>query len=554
MSLLTISIAGVSRPTAGKFGRDAESRSRTASRIAHSAGENGNPIAAGTAFNHLPVRFEVNAGQTDSRVRFIASTPGGDMFLTLSELVMRVFEPLVPPDKKARKANPIRPAPKSEVVRLRTVNANPNVRITGLNPLPGTTNYFLGNDPKKWRTNVPSYARVKYENIYPGIDLIYYGNDGNLEYDFDVAPGADPKQIALSVEGGDGARIDEGGNLVLGTSVGTVIQHAPRIYQKDETGRHEIAGGYALREDGRVAFDLEGYDRGKTLVIDPEVVYSTYFGESAGTVIDGIAVDANGSVYVVGDTYAHDFPTQNPIQGTNNHSQNYSAIISKFSPDGLSLVYSTYLGGSGSGSDFGIGIALDSTGATYVTGLTDSTDFPTIDPIQSTRAGAENLFISKINADGSTLLYSTYLGGNGIDVPYGIQLDSNNDAYVYGSTTSTNFPTVNPTQASFGDGAMDGFFSVIDAGGSKLDFSTYVGSGGQTYVNSLVVIPGAGEVEVYFSQNPQPNSSDTSGSSSADAQTGAICTQITWHYVFSLGTLLLGLPPTVDITGRYPIP
>ena len=285
--------------------------------------------------------------------------------------------------------------------------------------------------------------------------------------------------------------MDEAGNLLIHTAVGIVSQHAPRIYQDDRGARREVPGEYVLRQDGLLAFDLVSYDRGKPLVIDPEGVYSTYFGGTASTEIGGITVDANGSVYVVGDTYAHDFPTQDPIQGTNNHSENFSAIISKFSPDGQSLVYSTYLGGSGSGSDFGNAIVLDSTGAAYITGMTDSMDFPTVNPLQPSFGGAGgfgyNVFISKISPDGSGLVYSTYLGGSGIDVPYGIQLDSSNNGFVYGSTSSTNFPTVNPTQAAYGGGSSDGFWSVISPDGSRSLFSTYVGGNGMDYVLSLTV-------------------------------------------------------------------
>ena len=503
-----------------------------------------NAVQPGTNFKSLPIRFELNTGQTDSQVRFTADTQNGVMFLTPNELVMKVFEPAKHITAKERRRSPEanNKAPNSSVVHLRTVNANPDVRITGIDPLPGTTNYFLGNDPKNWHTNVPSFAKVKYENVYPGIDLIYYGNEGNLEYDFNVAPGADPKQIALSVDGADKVDMDEAGNLLLHTAVGIVSQHAPRIYQADQAGRHEVPGGYVMRPDGLLAFDLVSYDRGKPLVIDPEVVYSTYFGGSMETDIGGITVDPSGSVYVVGDTYAHDFPTQNPIQGTNNHSQNFSAIISKFSPDGQSLVYSTYLGGGGSGADFGLGIVVDSTNAAYITGITNSTDFPTVNPIQSTfGGGVENLFISKISPDGSTLVYSTYLGGSGIDVPYGITLDLSNNAYVYGSTTSTNFPTVNPTQADFGSGSMDGFLSAISSDGSpKLGFSTYLGSGGQSYIDSLMVVSGSNQADVYFSQPPS-SSSDTS--ISHDDTEPPTCFIIYWHWTFN--AVLLGLIPSV---------
>ena len=487
-SLLTVTVAAGHRPSARLYS------STRASEVGRK------PIPRDTAFKHLPLRFELNAGQSDSQVRFIATTRSGDMFLTPDALVMQVLEPSARsaknPGAHGMRGGQMSPGPESSVLRLRTVNANTNVRITGLDPLPGKTNYFIGADPKKWRVNVPSFAKVRYKNVYPGIDLIYYGNEeGNLEYDFDVAPGADPGQIALSIDGGGGAALDEAGNLVLGSATGSIVQHAPRIYQNGPSGRHEIDGGYVIRPGGLVAFNLTGYDRSKALIIDPEVVYATYFAGSMGTDINGLTVDSTGSVYVVGDTFAHDFPTENPAQGQNRHSQNYSAIISKFSPDGASLIYSTYLGGSAvRANDLGLGIALDSSGAAYITGLTASTDFPTKSALQTNLAGINNLFVAKLSADAATLLYSTYLGGNGIDTPNGIQLDASNNAYVYGSTSSTNFPTLNPTQASFGGGTSDGFWSVVSPNGAQLLFSTYVGGNDQDNVSSLGIDSKSGDV------------------------------------------------------------
>ena len=473
--------------------------------------ETSGPEKQVTQFKALPLRFELNAGQADPEVRFISRSQSGTTFLTPSEMVLCVpgasQHRVKTPGFRRYASEQASASTNSAVVRLRTVNASPNPRIIGLEPLPGKTNYFIGNDPKKWHTNVPSYARVKYENVYPGIDLIYYGKEGNLEYDFNVGPGADPKQIVLSIEGGDGVNIDDAGNLVLRTAVGEVSQHAPHIYQQDRAGRHEVAGGYVLRQNGLVAFDLAAYDANKPLVIDPELVYATYFGGSMGTDINGIAVDSAGSVYVVGDTFAHDFPTQNPIQPMNNHS-NFSAIVTKFSPDGGSLVYSTYLGGSRFGTnDFAFGIVLDSTGAAYVIGATNSTDFPTRKPLQPALGGSEDVFIAKIGADGSTLAYSTYLGGSGEDDPTGITLDASNDAVVYGTTSSSNFPTINPTQAAYGGGTSDGFWSVISADGSQLLFSTYVGGNARDNIEALAINPSTGDV--YLSG--QTYSSDFAG-------------------------------------------
>lgn len=482
---------------------------RTAASSSNDGGRQ-QPDARGVSFKSMPLRFELNAGQIDAQVRFVASGQSGEMFLTPREMVLRVFasssksanRPGLGLHQAAPAQPPAQPMLDSAVVRLETVNANPNPRITGLDPLPGKTNYFIGNDPKKWHTDVPSFAKVKYENIYPGIDLIFYGNEGNLEYDFNVAPGADPGRIALSVEGTDGVRIDDAGDLMLRTAVGEVSQHAPHVYQEVDGRRQEIAGGYKLLESSPsnqnqeskiqnhlVAFDVANYDSSKPLVIDPELVYATYFGGSAGTAVSGLAVDAAGSVYVTGDTFAHDFPTKNPAQAANRHSGNLTAFVSKFSPDGQSLVYSTYLGGgSGFGAgDVGVGIAIDSTGAAYITGVTTSTDFPTRNAIQSQYAGGQDVFVTKLSTDGASLVYSTYLGGSGADAPSGIKLGATNSAFVYGKTSSTNFPTVKPTQATYGGGGSDGFWFGITPDGSQLGFSTYLGGAGDESISSFIV-------------------------------------------------------------------
>ncbi len=518
----------------------------------HAATPNGVP------FKSLPLRFELNAGQTDPQVRFIACDQSSQMYLTAREMVLRVFEPR---SANARPGDIEKAATDSAVVRLRAVGANPNPRIAGLDRLPGKTNYFLGSDPKKWRTNVPSFAKVKYENIYPGIDMIYYGNEGNLEYDFNVAPGADPSRVALSVEGADGVRINEAGDLVLRTAVGEVTQHAPRIYQEVNGNRREIAGGYKLIESSPaiqnpkskiqnhlVAFDVAGYDATKPLVIDPELVYATYFGGSAGTDVTGPAVDAVGSVYVTGDTFAHDFPTKEALQGTNRHSQGLSAFVSKFSPDGQSLVYSTYLGGaSGFGAnDFGMGIAVDSTGAACITGLTSSTDFPTRNAIQSQYGGSQDIFVTKLSGDGASLIYSTYLGGSGSDVPRGIKLNASNDAYIYGQTGSGNFPTANPSQPGYGGGSSDGFLSVINSDGSQLLYSTYIGGNGQDDLQSLIIDPQDGGINLSgHTQSSNLASNDLHIMTGADTDTLMIRIDPGFgvgHYAFEIPFLVLQNP------------
>lgn len=447
------------------------------------------------------LRFEPNVGQTDPQVHFVSGSGHGDVFLTSTEIVLSM--------RRAEPGPGTGEAGKSAVVRIHILDANPNPRVVGVDPVPGETNYFIGNDPARWHTHVRSFARVRYIGVYPGVDLVAYGNEGNLEYDFEVAPRADPNQIAMSIEGADRVGIDASGDLLLRTALGEIRQKAPRIYQQDGGGRSEIAGGYRMRPNGEVAFQVASYDVRRHLVIDPQIVYSTYFGGTSETDIHAVAVDANGSAYVAGDTYAHDFPTKNPLQPANGHSQSLSAIITKLAPDGASLVYSTYLGGSGDFTlDVAVGIAVDAAGSAYVTGTTGSSDFPTKNAIPGVAGRGTDVFVTKLSADGSSLVYSSVLGGSDFDEPRGIVLDDSNAAYVFGDTRSTDFPTVNPTQqASGGGGFSDGFWLVISPDGSHLLFSTYMGGNNSDDIRSLSVP--SQSTDVYLSGVTQ--SSDFAG-------------------------------------------
>ena len=318
-----------------------------------------------------------------------------------------------------------------QVMRMKLVGGNAKERVVGLEELPGRSNYFIGNDPKKWRTNVPSYAQVKYEDIYPGVDLVYYGNQRQLEYDFVVAPGADPNQVKLSFAGADGMRVDmASGDLVLKVGDDEVRFRNPAVYQPAVAvvyDRHiggaktrstfgkanseprvpipdSLSGTFVLASDNQVAFHVAGYDPKRVLVIDPVLSYSTYLGGSMQDSGSSIAVDSSGNAYVTGVTKSVDFPTVNPFQATNEaasaNPDNPTAFVAKLNSTGSALVYSTYLGGSF--RDEGNGIAVDSFGNAYVTGLTASTDFPTVNPFQATNnasseTGSESAFVAKIS-------------------------------------------------------------------------------------------------------------------------------------------------------------
>ena len=432
------------------------------------------------AYGKLPLSFEANQGQIDGRVDFLSRGSGYTLFLTPAEAVLALRKPAAssrartthapPGNTEAEQADAAPPA----VLRMKLVGANPAPRASGLEELPGKSNYFLGNDPDKWRTNVPHYAKVQYKDVYPGVDLVYYGNQRQLEYDLVVRPGSDPNAIALSFEGVESLRIDTQGDLLLDTADGEVRQHNPLVYQELDSGRREIPGSYVLKDERQVGFQVGAYDTSKPLTIDPVLVYSTYLGGSGFDKGFGIAVDASGNAYVTGNTLSTDFPTASPFQAALASTGPTDAFVTKLNAAGSALVYSTYLGGSASDGDSG-GIAVDTSGNAYVTGRTASSDFPTASPFQAANGGGTDAFVTKLNAAGNALVYSTYLGGSGTDIGFDIAVDGSGNAYAAGCTDSTDFPTASPVQAVFGGGAEDAFVTKLNAAGSALVYSTYLG-------------------------------------------------------------------------------
>ena len=421
-------------------------------------------------YGKLPLSFEANQGQTDSQVKFLSRGSGYTLFLTPTEAVLS----LPSRDRKGAEPSPSLPGPSppepSTVLRMKLIGANPSPRVSGLEELPGRSNYFIGNDPAKWRTDVPTYAKVQYKDIYPGVDLVYYGNQRQLEYDLIVAPGADPEAIQLAFEGEDKLVIDAQGDLVLDTPGGEVRQHKPLVYQEVDGGRREIAGTYVLNGGRQVSFQVAAYDAGKPLIIDPVLSYSTYLGGGSTDRGYAIAVDSSGNAYVTGQTDSTNFPTASPIQPANDG--NSDVFVTKLNASGNALVYSTYLGGGS--FECGFGIAVDGSGNAYVAGDTSSSDFPTASPMQPAQASGDEAFVTKLNAAGDTLVYSTYLGGDGNDDVLGIAVDASGNAYVTGSTSSTDFPTASPLQPAFG-GNSDVFVAKLNAAGAALVYSTYLG-------------------------------------------------------------------------------
>jgi hypothetical protein len=484
-------------------------------------------------FKKQPLRFEVNRGQSDAQVRFIARTNDSTLFLTQSEAVLRLPKLEASPEprsggRRARKAKSASLASPSEsaVIRLRPLNSNPQPQLKGMDRLPGVSNHFIGNDPRKWRTNIESYARVKYENLYPGIDLIYYGNQaGEIEYDFIVAAGANPDLITLSVEGADGVELDkESGDLLLATSVGRVRQQAPFIYQEVDGKRQEVAGRYrlldrekqirnptqraaltAIRNQKLLAFEVDDYDKSKPLVIDPVVVYSTLLGGAAGN-FDGardVAVDAQGNAYIVGQSESSDFPTRNALNGVPPQRFASKAFIAKFAPDGT-LIYSTFLGGADDSSSADA-IAVDATGAIYVAGVANP-GFPILNAFQPNTGSFSDAFITKLNAAGNAILYSSFLGGNQGENVRDLKLDAQNQAYILGEipgsgAASVTFPTVNPVQANYGGGDRDAFLSIVSSSGTSLLFSSFIGSSGDEEATSVSVSPDSSQIAIVYASD-----------------------------------------------------
>jgi hypothetical protein len=478
-------------------------------------------------YGKFSLSFEANVGQADAQVQFLAHGPGYGLYLTGSEAVMvlssaqgsgargqgsvpsneawPVGQPFQP-DGAGQAGRPeLQPATadiQSTVVRMQVLDGNAGVQAVGEQQQPGIVNYFLGNDPSQWHTHIATYARVTYPNIYPGIALAYYGSQQQLEYDFVVAPGADPSQIRLGFAGADQVAVDGRGDLVVHAGGQDIHQHKPVVYQNVNGARREIPSAFTVTADQsplatqEVAFAVGAYDISRPLVIDPVLSYSTYLGGSGGDYGNGIAVDpTTGDALVTGVTNSPDFPTANPLQP--NFGGYADAFVARVRADGSALVYSTYLGGSS--LDKGFGIAVDpATGDALVTGFTHSMNFPTANPLQPTNHGTVgNAFVARLSADGSALVYSTYLGGSGWDEAYGIAVDpATGDALVTGYTNSTDFPTANPLQPNFGGGGGDAFVARLRADGSALVYSTYLGGSGGDLANGIAVDPTTGDALV----------------------------------------------------------
>ncbi len=393
-----------------------------------------------------------------------------------------------------------------------SLNGAAAASFTGEDALASTTNYFVGNDPSAWRSGIPNFGRLLAHNVYPGIDLAYYGTGSALEHDFIVNPGADYHQISVSFTGQDSIAQDADGNLLLKTGGNELRLNAPRAYQRGDHEQRTVASRFDLAGSTATIAVTGAYDHAKPLVVDPTLVYSTYLGGSALEMGRKVVTDSSGNAYVAGGTASADLPTVAPYQGTyggdgtDYGDGTYDAFVAKINPGGTSFAYATYLGGSE--TDTALGIAIDSAGNAYVAGDTQSVDFPTVSPYQATHASGpgNDTFIAKLNAAGSSLTYATYLGATGDDKVRMVALDGSNNIYVTGYTSSTDFPTVNAWQSSSG-GFYDGYLYELNAAGTALVYATYFGgSAGDTGYDLTVSSAGSAYVIGATSSTDLPTS------------------------------------------------
>jgi len=468
------------------------------------------------AYGHLPLIFEPNRGQSDPRVKFLARSSGYGLFLTADEAVLSLQSSVVSRRSSGKAAS---------VLRMQLAGADADAAIIGADRLPGRSNYLIGNDPAKWHRNVPQFARVRYGSVYPGIDLVYYGNQGRLEYDFEVSPGADPKQVALRFQGPEKIELDASGDLVLATNGGDVRLQAPRVYQKIGEEQRPVAGRFVLRAKDHVGFEVGAYDRSRTLVIDPVLTYSSYLGGSGEEACSAItllpvasgcpavAVDSAtgiggpGNIYLAGSTSSTDFPTTTGVfQPAIAAGATANIFVSKLDPSGATLIFSTYLGGDG--VDTSAGIAVDSALNVYVAGTTSSSNFPTTSNAfqPAPLAAGNHAFASELQPDGTALLYSTYLGGTGTDAATGLALDFRAKMYISGTTTSSDFPFTPGAIQTTSKASNQFFFTKLDpaasSGPASLAYSTYIGgsnpAAGQTMGGGIAVDNNSGTANVYL--------------------------------------------------------
>ncbi len=458
---------------------------------------------ARSLFEGLPLIFEPNQGQAnldpiDPRAKFVTHGSGYSLFLGSEGAILS----MVSQGRATRRSTTNlgkrdSSVPRVESLQMKLAGANPNANVTGAEMLPGKSSYFLGNDPAQWHASVPQYARVRYENVYPGINLVFYGNQGRLEYDFQVAPGADPSRPELEFDGAKELDLKDG-RLVIRSEGSSVRLDAPRVYQEIAGKRQEVAGRFVLRGANRAGFAIGSYDHSRELIIDPVLTFSTYFGGSGDERATSVAVDGTFNIYLAGSTTSPNLPAVGVFQTTLAAGATQNVYVAKITPPLGSLVavldFVTYLGGNG--TDTPAGISVDGAGNPYIAGTTSSSNFPTTatTAYQTTPSSTgSHVFVTKMQGDATVLLYSSYLSGNGTDTASGMTIDGAGYLYVTGTTTSTDvssatdqFPASNlpqgvPFQAiSRAPGLPQFFVTKVNTNATRTEtvaYSTYFGGG-----------------------------------------------------------------------------
>ena len=480
----------------------------------------------------IPLEFEANRGQAAEQFDFVAHGPTYSLGLSASEIALSLHHPVNSPSKRLVSSLDGSAGAETQVsqLHLRLLGTSEAASVTGMEPKPGVSNYFIGNDPAKWRTNVPHFGTVQIANAYPGIDLVFYGNPQQLEYDFRVAPGADPGAIRVGTDGATSAKLDATGNLILDTAAGAVELKHPDAYQEIDGVRRPVKSDFRLVAGNSVQFRVGEYDRSKRLIIDPVLLYAVSIGGSNGNQAVAIDVDSAGNSYVTGNTCSTDFPSTagnfQTIHSNPNLQKCYDAFVLKLDPTASTLLYSDYIGGSSTQS--GSGIAVDSTGAAYVTGLTTtSVNFPLVNNIgpnapvscnfSSSGYSCPDAFVLKLSADGSTLLFSSLMGGSQAAAGFGVKLDAvTGDLLVVGSTNSSNFaPAPTTLETAFaGSSCASGipcfvsFLLGLDPATGAYRYGTYFSGAGSTFLTGLSV---DGTGDIYVTGNATPPLSTSLG-------------------------------------------
>jgi hypothetical protein len=444
----------------------------------------------------LPLGFEANQGQTDPQVKYTARGNGYSVFLTANDALFAVSSAKRGGTQSARAigAHALQHTSdkvESASIDMRLVGGNAKPEITAGDPLPGTVNYYVGSDSKNWHTGVKQYSSVSYREVYPGVNMVFHGAQRQLEFDFVVSPGANPKSIALGFKGARKLNTDDSGNLVLNSSAGDVVLHKPVAYQEKDGKREIVEAAFALKNRNEVALNLGTYDRGRELVIDPSLSYATYLGGSQEDDAYAIAIDSSGDAYVTGQTKSTDFPTVAGAYSSSNAGL-FDVFVTKIAADGTSRIYSTYIGGGS--NDSGNAIAVDGSGNAFVAGGTTTpsgASFPTTPGAYQTTFQGGNVdgFVLELASSGGSLMFSTFLGGNLDDVANGVAVDTTG-VYVVGSTTSNNFPVSSGTIQGTPGGTQNGFVTKLNISGTTLDYSTYLGGSNSDFAGAVAVSSG----------------------------------------------------------------